>query len=85
MHSINDNTAKDGRIITCEWFNTPLVDSHGKVISVFSLLQDITQRMHLEKHVQQSQRINAVGQLGTAYLTDPKGTYIQLTEGLSKL
>ena len=70
MHSINDNVAKDGRTITCEWFNTPLVDSHGKVISVFSLLQDITQRMHLEKHVQQSQRLNAVGQLAAGVAHD---------------
>ncbi len=69
-HSINDNLTKDGRIITCEWFNTPLVGSNGKVVSVFSLMQDITERMHLEKHVQQSHRLNAVGQLAAGVAHD---------------
>ncbi len=69
-HSINENLTKSGQIITCEWFNTPLVDEHGKVVSVFSLMQDITDRIHLEKHVQQSQRLNAVGQLAAGVAHD---------------
>ena len=45
MHadSINDNRTKDGRIITCHWFNTPLKDLEGKFAGVISLAQDITQ------------------------------------------
>jgi PAS domain S-box-containing protein len=69
-HSINDNVNKSGQIITCEWFNTPLIDERGKVVAVFSLVQDITERMHLEKHVQQSQRLNAVGQLAAGVAHD---------------
>jgi PAS domain S-box-containing protein len=69
-HSINDNLTKDGRVITCEWFNTPLVNERGDVVSVFSLMQDITERMRLEKHVQQSQRLNAVGQLAAGVAHD---------------
>ncbi len=29
-HSVNENITKDGRIIICEWFNTPLVNKDGK-------------------------------------------------------
>ena len=69
-HSINDNLAKDGRPITCEWFNTPLTNGSGRVIGVFSLVQDITERMNLEKHVQNAQRLNAVGQLAAGVAHD---------------
>jgi diguanylate cyclase (GGDEF)-like protein/PAS domain S-box-containing protein len=42
--SRNENITKDGRTILCEWYNTPLVDQHGKVIGVASLVNDITAR-----------------------------------------
>ncbi len=41
-HSINDSVTKDGRTITCEWFNTPLIDKTGKSIGIASMGQDIT-------------------------------------------
>ncbi len=69
-HSINDNLTKDGRLITCEWFNTPLLAAEGKVTGIFSIVQDITERVSLEKHVQQSQRLNAVGQLAAGVAHD---------------
>ena len=28
--STNDNITKDGRTISCEWYNTPLVDDSGR-------------------------------------------------------
>ena len=69
-HSINENVTKDGRTIVCEWFNTPLIGPDGKVTGVFCLAQDITERLNLEKHVQHSQRINAVGQLAAGVAHD---------------
>jgi diguanylate cyclase (GGDEF)-like protein/PAS domain S-box-containing protein len=42
--SRNENFTKDGRTIMCEWYNTPLLDQHGKVIGVASLVDDITAR-----------------------------------------
>ncbi len=41
--STNENLTKDGQVIFCEWYNTPLVDNDGTVIGVASLVQDITQ------------------------------------------
>ncbi len=69
-HSTNENVTKDGRVIICEWFNTPLVGADGTVVGVFSLLQEITERVNLEKHLQQSDRMNAVGQLAAGVAHD---------------
>jgi len=43
-HSANENRTKDGRIIMCEWFNTPLMGTDGKFTGLIALAQDITER-----------------------------------------
>lgn len=40
---------KDGRVIWCEWFNSVLKDENGKVKTIMSLVQDITEQKELEK------------------------------------
>jgi PAS domain S-box-containing protein len=40
-HSVNQNLTKDGRIIECDWFNTPIFDANGKVAGGISLARDI--------------------------------------------
>ncbi|MDH5656324.1 MAG: PAS domain-containing sensor histidine kinase [Spirochaetia bacterium] len=40
--SSNQNIRKNGKIIHCEWYNTPLIDRDNKVIGVASLVKDIT-------------------------------------------
>ena len=59
----NANRTKDGRIITCEWTNTPLVDAAGQVIAVASHATDITERIALEQRLRQTQRMESMGQL----------------------
>ncbi len=70
QHSINENITKDGRIITCEWFNTTLVDKYGKVIGVASICRDITERIRadeekakLESQLRQAQKMESIGRL----------------------
>lgn len=46
--STNGNITKDGRTITCEWYNTSLVDDNGEVVGVASLVADVTERVNNE-------------------------------------
>jgi PAS domain S-box-containing protein len=46
--STNDNVTKNGEIITCDWYNTPLIADNGKVIGVASLVSDVTKRINNE-------------------------------------
>ena len=61
--SPHDNITKDGRIISCEWYNTPLVDEAGRVLGAASFVQDITERVALEERFRQAQKMEAVGRL----------------------
>ena len=47
--STNENIKKDGKIILCDWFNTPLVDENGAVIGVSSFVEDITENVKSQK------------------------------------
>ena len=58
---INRNYRKDGSIIICEWYNSALLNATGELISVLSLILDITERKHMEEEVQKSgERYRAV-------------------------
>jgi len=46
------NLTKDGRVIWCEWFNSVLKDTDGKVISIMSLVQDITESKKLSERLE---------------------------------
>jgi PAS domain S-box-containing protein len=54
-HFTNDNITKDRNFISCEWYNTPLVDKKGNVIGVASLVQDITERRQTEEALRLTQ------------------------------
>ncbi len=55
-HSINENITKHGSIITCEWFNTQLLDVNGSVIGVASMVRDITERNRIETALYESEQ-----------------------------
>ncbi|HIK27985.1 MAG: PAS domain-containing sensor histidine kinase [Oscillatoriaceae bacterium SKW80] len=40
----NRNYTKDGSIVYCEWYNSVLLDKQGELVSVLSLIQDVTAR-----------------------------------------
>ena len=40
----NTNLRKDGREISCEWYNSPLLDPDGKVLGVACIVEDVTER-----------------------------------------
>lgn len=47
--STNENIRRDGKIILCDWYNTPLVNEEGCVIGISSLVADITKRENAQK------------------------------------
>ena len=55
-YAINMNVTRDGRRITCEWFNTPLVDDEGRTIGVLSMAKDITDQRRTENARVESER-----------------------------
>lgn len=53
----NRNYRKDGSVIHCEWYNSALLDTSGKLVSVLSLVLDVTERKRTEKKLQEGNRI----------------------------
>ena len=54
-HSVNENVTKDGRIIICQWTNTPLRDAKGAFVGFLSMVQDITDRKQAEEALRESE------------------------------
>ncbi|MDP0497174.1 MAG: PAS domain S-box protein [Verrucomicrobiota bacterium JB024] len=52
--STNENVTRDGRTITCEWYNTPLMNESGQIVGIASLVNDITDRMRYERELKKS-------------------------------
>lgn len=55
-HSINENVRKDGQIITCEWYNTTLIDIDGNVVGITSMAMDISDRRAAEAALRENER-----------------------------
>jgi len=49
---INRNYRKDGSVIICEWYNSVLLNSKGKLKSIQSLARDVTEQRRLEADLQ---------------------------------
>lgn len=75
--SVNQNTSKDGRTLTCEWYSTPLRDASGKVSSVLSLVHDITERKQLERDLSESKKY-----LQTIIDTEPECVKLVAADGV---
>lgn len=53
-NSVNENITKDGKIIICEWFNTPITDDDGNLTGILALVQDNTRRISNEKELKKA-------------------------------
>ena len=45
----NRNYRKDGSIVYCEWYNSALLDPEGNLLSILSLVQDVSDRKRAEQ------------------------------------
>ncbi|MEP0812864.1 PAS domain S-box protein [Trichocoleus sp. ST-U2] len=82
IFSYNRNYTKDRNIVHCEWYNSSLRDESGRMISVLSLVLDVTERKQAEQEREQllererlarSQTEAAQRQLETIFETSPIG------------
>ncbi|MBS0015704.1 MAG: PAS domain S-box protein [Arthrospira sp. SH-MAG29] len=81
----NRNYTKDGRVIYCEWYNSVLRDESYQVISILSLVQDVTERELLEIERCQVEDALRDSEARYATLTDisPVGIFRTDAEGQS--
>ncbi|HLK57532.1 MAG TPA: PAS domain S-box protein [Chthonomonadaceae bacterium] len=62
-HGIGENITRDGRLILCEWLNTPLMNADGSFGGLLSMAQDITEKHRLEEQLNQAQKMESIGRL----------------------
>ncbi|MBF0485846.1 MAG: PAS domain S-box protein [Candidatus Omnitrophica bacterium] len=87
--SANRNYRKDGAVVYCEWYNSSLVDSFGKLRSILSLVLDVTERNRAEKALKDSEerlrRFYDAGLVGVIYwnmkgqITDANDKFLEMT------
>lgn len=53
----NRNYTKDGKVIDCEWYNSNLLDASGHLVSILSLVLDVSDRKKKEKIIQQQKEL----------------------------
>ncbi|GEM_PF-189012 len=75
-HSINQNLTRDGRVITCEWFNAWLPDRSGEPYEVVSLANDISERQRLEEEIRQLAFFDPLTQLPNRRLLKDRLTHL---------
>src|SRR4028119_724674 len=82
IFSYNRNYTKAGNILHCEWYNSSLRDESGRMISVLSLVLDVTERKQAEQEREQllererlarAEAEAAQRQLATIFDTSPVG------------
>jgi hypothetical protein len=69
-HCTNENLRKDGKIITCEWYHSPLIDVQGNVTGILSIVEDITNRPNT--HINQSKQVEVALRKSLKELADIK-------------
>ena len=70
-HCINENVTKDGETIHCEWHNRPITDEDGEVVSVLSLVRDVTEAQKRDRQF----RAFAENTREVVYIKDTDGRY----------
>ncbi len=84
----NRNYTKNGMVIDCEWYNSALFDESGNLVSILSLVQDITDRKRAEAALRESQQqLQAILDNSPAviYLVDADNRHLLINRGYENL
>lgn len=84
----NRNFTKAGKVIWCQWFNSVLKDGNGKVISILSLVQDITEQKNAEVEITKEKILSdsIVNSLpGIFYLFDSNRVFLRWNKNFEKV
>lgn len=84
VRRVNDNLTRLLETITCEWYSTPILDFSGKVISVVSLVQDITVNKRLEDKLKLSASVFSHAREGI-FITDSKSNIIDVNKTFEEI
>lgn len=84
-HAINENLTKDGRIVLCEWHNTPLLNADGQMVAILAMAQDITERRRAEEALRESETSLAAELAGMARLQAISTRLVQAGDSTSLL
>lgn len=86
--SYNRNYTKDGSVIDCEWYNSSLLDEFGNLVSVLSLVQDISDRKRTEQALAESHSIlHSVieGTTDSIFMKDLQSRYVTINSAGAKV
>ncbi|MFN8496029.1 MAG: response regulator [Caldilineaceae bacterium] len=53
----NQNITKSGHVISCDWYNTPLVDENNDIIGKAAMAVDVTKRKEYEEELRQAKEL----------------------------
>lgn len=56
LNNINENSCKNGKLVWVSWNNHPITDSHGKIVGILSVGQDITERIKTKEELMRSEQ-----------------------------
>ncbi len=86
--NINHNKTKDGSIITCQWYNTPIYDIQGDVVGMTAVCQDITDKLEIENDLKESEekyKIAFKTNPDSVTIADLDGLFIEINDGFTQL
>ncbi|MEB3278935.1 MAG: PAS domain S-box protein [Lyngbya sp.] len=84
----NRNYTKNGSIVYCDWYNSALFDESGQLVSILSLVQDVTDEIEAQKALLESeQRYQTLAETSPVgiFRTDEEGNCLYVNEKWSKI
>ncbi len=86
-HSENENITRDGALIICDWYNTPLKNDQSETIGLLSMVRDVTKKRRADqstRHAAELQQIILNAIPAPIFFKDAVGFYLGCNEAFAK-